>query len=403
MLPRLARESLWSRRGTALLCVLSVAISVFVLLSVEFIRQETRTSFGRTVAGADLIVGARGGQLNLLLYSLFRIGDPTNNIRWASYQEFADDPAVAWTIPLSLGDSHRGFRVLGTTDAYFTHYRYGSDRRLVLQSGAASLGATDAVIGANVADKLQYSPGEKIVLAHGIGSVGFRRHDNHPFTIAGVLERTGTPVDDTVHVSLDAIDSIHAGFNPGQSREAERTITAFIVGLESRMLAFRMQRRINEYAGEALQAILPGVALSQLWRVLGTVENVLRLISALVLVSALLGMSTMLLASLRERRGEIAILRTIGASPVFIFLLVQTEALLLTLLGVGLGMAAVATAVLFARGWLRENYGLFLSHYVPGTADIALVALVVGLATVCAMLPAAGAYRAALGRSLAGH
>jgi putative ABC transport system permease protein len=403
MLLKLARTSLWSRRGTAALCVLSLSISVFVLLGVEFIRQEARESFGRTLSGTDLIVGARGGQLNLLLYSVFRIGEPTNNIRWDSYQAIAADPAVAWTVPLSLGDSHRGFRVLGTTAAYFEHYRYGSDRALTLAAGEAELGTRGAVLGANVADKLGYSVGRAIVLAHGTGGVGFRKHDDHPFTVTGILERTGTPVDDTVHVSLEAIDRIHEGFNATslQAGAAERTITAFLVGLESRMLAFRLQRQINEFSEEPLQAILPGVALSQLWRMLGSVENVLRVISGLVLLSALLGMSTMLLASLRERRHELAVLRTVGATPVFIFLLLEAEALLLSALGLGGGMALVSLGSLAARDWLRETYGLLLSAYVPGTSALQLAGAVIVLALLCSLAPALGAYRSALGAGLA--
>ena len=405
MLFKLARASLWSRRGTAALCVLSIAISVFVLLSVEFIRQEARDSFGRTLVGTDLIVGARGGQLNLLLYSVFRIGDATNNIRWDSYQALAGDPAVAWAVPLSLGDSHRGYRVLGTNAAYFEHYRYGDDRTLEVIEGAATLGLKGAVIGANVANKLRYSVGREVVLAHGTGGVGFRKHDDHPFTVTGVLARTGTPVDDTVHVSLEAIDLIHEGFNASslQDLRAERTITAFLVGLKSRMLAFRLQRQINEYEGEPLQAILPGVALSQLWRVLASVETVLRVISGLVLLSALLGMSTMLLASLRERRGEIAVLRTIGATPLFIFLLVEAEALLLCLLGCLAGMGLVTIASFVSRDWLRDAYGLVISPYLPGEPAMVILAVVSLLALICAVAPAAGAYRSALGASLAGR
>jgi len=402
MLLKLARSSLWSRRGTAGLCVLSIAISVFVLLGVEFVRQEARESFGRTLAGTDLIVGARGGQLNLLLYSVFRIGEPTNNIRWDSYQAIAADPAVAWTVPLSLGDSHQGFRVLGTSAAYFQHYRYGSDRALALDEGVSEFARRGAVIGANVAAKLGYGVGTEIVLAHGTGGVSFVKHSNHPFTVTGILARTGTPVDDTVHVSLQAIDEIHEGFNARSVRrgETERTITAFLVGLNSRMLAFRLQRQINEFAAEPLQAILPGVALAQLWRMLGSVENVLRVISGLVLLSAFLGMSTMFLASLRERRGEIAVLRTIGASPRFLFVLLELEALLLALLGFGAGVLLLAVASRAARGWLREDFGLLITAFNPDTTTALLLALILGLAALCALAPAVGAYRSALGKSL---
>lgn len=404
MLLKLSRSSLWSRRGTAGLCVLSIAISVFVLLAVEFVRQEARESFGRTLAGTDLIVGARGGQLNLLLYSVFRIGEPTNNIRWDSYQAIAADAAVAWTVPLSLGDSHRGFRVLGTTAAYFEHYRYGAGRALAVDAGVFEFAERGAVIGANVAAKLGYTTGSPVVLAHGTGGVSFRQHSAYPFTVTGILARTGTPVDDTVHVSLAAIDEIHAGFNARSVRrgEAERTITAFLVGLNSRMLAFRLQRQINEFAGEPLQAILPGVALAQLWRMLGSLENVLRVISGLVLLSAFLGMSTMFLASLRERRGEIAVLRTIGATPLFLFLMLELEAVLLALLGFGGGVLLVGTASRAAQGWLREGYGLLITPYVPDASTAWMLALVLGLAAIWAVLPAIGAYRSAAGRSLVG-
>ena len=405
MLLKLARESLWSRRGTAGLCVLSIAISVFVLLAVEFVRQEARESFGRTLAGTDLIVGARGGQLNLLLYSVFRIGEPTNNIRWDSYRAIASDPAVAWTVPLSLGDSHRGFRVLGTTAAYFEHYRYGSERPLAAEEGVFEFAGRGAVIGANVAARLGYTIGTQIVLAHGTGGVSFRQHGDYPFTVTAILARTGTPVDDTVHVSLEAIDEIHDGFNARSVRrgEAERTITAFLVGLNSRMLAFRLQRQVNGFAAEPLQAILPGVALARLWRMLGSVESVLRVISGLVLLSAFLGMSTMFLASLRERRGEIAVLRTIGASPLFLFLMLELEALLLALIGFGGGVLLVGTASRAAQGWLREDYGLLIRPYVPDALTLWLLALILGLAAICAVVPAIGAYRTALGRSLVGR
>ena len=209
MLLRMARLSLWNRRGAALLCVLSITISVFVMLSVEFIREESRNAFNRTLSGADLVVGARTSQLNLLIYSIFRIGDPTNNIRWRSYLEIAGNDAVAWTIPLSLGDSHRGYRVLGTTSAYFEHYRYGDDNALSLSAGNYFGEGNEAVIGANVARKLDYQVGQKIILAHGTGEVSFQQHDNHPFTVTGILEPTGTPVDDSIHVTLDAIDRMH--------------------------------------------------------------------------------------------------------------------------------------------------------------------------------------------------
>ncbi len=157
----LALKSLLNRRFTALLTLLSIALSVALLLGVERVRSETRASFSSTISGTDLIVGARSGPVQLLLYSVFRIGNATNNISWQSYQDIAAHPKVAWTVPISLGDSHRGFRVLGTTPGYFDHYRYARDRRLEFAAGARFDDLFDAVLGAEVADALGYRTGRR--------------------------------------------------------------------------------------------------------------------------------------------------------------------------------------------------------------------------------------------------
>src|SRR5215468_8728951 len=135
MILQLALKSLRNRRLTAALTVLSIALAMVLLLGVERIRSEARESFASTISGTDLIVGARSSPVHLLLYSVFRIGNPTNNVRWESFETIAARPEVAWAIPISLGDSHRGFRVLGTTPAYFEHFRYGRGRKLELASG----------------------------------------------------------------------------------------------------------------------------------------------------------------------------------------------------------------------------------------------------------------------------
>ncbi|CAN0563203.1 unnamed protein product, partial [Laminaria digitata] len=206
---KLAYKSLISRRVTVLLTLLAISLSVMLLLGVERIRTEARASFSNTISGTDLIVGARSGSLPLLLYSVFRIGNATNNISWASYQEIAADPNVAWTIPISLGDSHRGFRVLGTNSDYFKHFRYARSRQLGFTEGRQFEDLFDTVIGAEVADALGYRVDDRIIVDHGIGRIGFASHRDKPFRVSGILARTGTPVDRTGHVSLEGIEAIH--------------------------------------------------------------------------------------------------------------------------------------------------------------------------------------------------
>ena len=269
---RLAWKSLLNRRLTAGLTLLSIALSVTLLIGVERVRVETRESFAHTISGTDLIVGARSGGVQLLLYAVFRIGNATNNISWKSYQDIAALPNVAWSLPISLGDSHRGYRVMGTTEDYFRQYRYARDRGLAFDQGHAFDDLYDTVLGAEVAEALGYQLGDSVVIAHGANDVRFARHEDKPFRVAGVLKRTGTPVDRTVHVSLEAIEAIHIDWRggaplPGLSTSAEkarhkdltpRAITAALVGLESKIATFQVQRTINDYAEEPLTAILPG-------------------------------------------------------------------------------------------------------------------------------------------------
>ena len=412
VLVSLAFRSLANRRLTAGLTVLSVAVSVALLIGVDRLRTEARSSFTSTISGADLIVGARSGPINLLLYSVFRIGDATNNISWDSYGQIAARPGVAWTIPISLGDAHRGFRVLGTDTGYFTHYRFGRERSLELAQGAVFARVNDAVLGADVANALGYAVGDRIIVSHGIGDVSFEHHDELPFLVTGILRRTGTPVDRTVHVTLAGIEAIHAA-DPrqyaGQSVDAAGivagtlepdAITACIVGLNSRLMVFSLQRFINEYEREPLMAIVPGVTLQQLWELVGVAEMALLGVSAFVIAAGLVGLLTTLLTSLAERRREMAVLRSMGAGPGMVFGLLVTEAVILAGTAAVAGVTAIHAGMFAARPFVLEQFGLYLAPGLPGWFDGAVVAVVTIAAGVIAALPAWRAYRYSLADGL---
>ena len=405
----LAYRSLLNRRLTALMIVCSIAVSVALLLGVEKVRTGAKQSFSSTISGTDLIVGARSGSVQLLLYSVFRIGNATNNVSWKSYQEIASHPKVAWAIPFSLGDSHRGYRVLGTTTAYFDHYRYGKKRLLNLQQGERFSQLHDVVLGAEVARKLNYKLGDKVVIAHGMGSTSFAKHEDQPFTITGILAPTGTPVDRTLHVSLEAIEAIHidwqagtylpgsGGKTPLGERDLQpKQITAFLLGLQSKLATFQLQRSISNYRAEPLQAVLPGVALQELWGMLGIAENALLIISGFVVISGLFGMLTVLLTGLNERRRELAILRSVGARPLQILMLLVLETALLTLLGIGLGVLLLYGGLSMALPLLEQAYGLQLQLNLPQMMELKLLLLVFMAGTLVGIIPGYRAYRYSL-------
>ena len=395
MFLRLASKSLWHRKGAVLLTILAMTVSIYVLLAVEHIRHQTKANFNSSVSGTDLIVGARTSQLNLLLYSVFRIGSPTNNINWQSYQRISAHPRVAWSIPISLGDSHQGYRVMGTTADYFQHFSYGKKRPLNFAEGQAFEKVLDVVLGAAVAKKLGYQLGDKIVLAHGLGNTSFSLHDDKPFTVVGILKATGTPVDQTLHISLQGMEAIHSNWQQQHGNSAAlqpKAITAFMLGLSSRLATFTVQRDINNYRQEPLTAILPGVALAELWQMMASLENTLRLISLLILLAALLGLSSMMLASTQQRKQEIYLLRIIGAPPLFLFLLIELEALLICLLSIIFASALLLLSLLIAGENLSASFGMHITpHFISGNTLLSL-ALVIAATLLTAAIPSAWAY-----------
>jgi putative ABC transport system permease protein len=205
----LAAHSAWNRRFVLSLIVLSIALSTFLLLGIERIRADVRDNFSQSISGTDLIVGARTGSVQLLLYSVFHIGAASNNIRWQSAQALAQNRAVAWMVPISLGDSHRGFPVVASTRAYFEHFKYSDHQRLRIASGKPFDGVFDLVLGAEVARRLGYKLGDRIVLSHGDGVLAANDHADKPFTVVGVLEATGTPVDRSLYIGLEGMEAMH--------------------------------------------------------------------------------------------------------------------------------------------------------------------------------------------------
>ena len=414
-LMRLALASLNNRRFTAVLTVLAIALSVCLLLAVERVRTEARNSFASTISGTDLIVGARSGSVNLLLYSVFRIGNATNNIRWSSFEWLADNPKVSWAIPISLGDSHRGYRVMGTDSSYFDHYRYGRGLSLQMAEGRQFDDLFDVVLGAEVAEALHYKLGQELVLAHGVSEVSLTKHDDKPFRVSGILARTGTPVDRTLHISLAGMEALHVDWKNGvpaqgagrvsaeQARQMglqPTAITAVLLGLKSRIATFAVQRQINEYSGEPLQAILPGVALQELWSLMGIAEKALFVVSLFVVLTGLIGMLTAILTSLNERRREMAILRSVGARPWHIGSLLVLEAFSLALAGVLLGLLLLYLGIIISQGYVQANYGLYLPLSLPSSYEWSLLGAILAAALLMGSVPAWRAYRQSLSDGL---
>jgi len=410
MLRRIILKSLWDRRIAVALTVTGIALSTALILGVERIRLETRENFTRTITGTDLIVGARTSPVQLLLSSVFRIGSATNSIQWDSYRKITSHPNVAWSIPVSLGDSHRDFNVMGTSRDYFEYFRYGDNQPLRFTQGNEFVAPLDVVLGAAVAEQLGYGIGKKIVIAHGSRDEGLSRHDDLPFTVTGILATTGTPADRTLHVSLEGIEAIHTGWESGmpvaghtldtqQLAEAAldpEVITAFLLGLKQRSEVLQFQRAVNNYPAEPLLAILPGIALNELWNLFGTAELALIAVAAMTVVTGLLGMMVGIFSTLNERRREMAIMRSVGARPLDISALLLAEAGLTGVSGAVCGYLLLTLALLSTDTFLLESLGLQFSSGLPQPREWMLLLAVCAAAIAAGILPAWRAYRLSL-------
>jgi putative ABC transport system permease protein len=373
---RLAVKSLRNRIFASSLTVLAIALSVTLLLSVERARRASEDGFTQTISKTDLIVGARSGPLQLLLYTVFNMGNATHNISYATYEKVRQMPAIEWTVPYSLGDGHRGFRVVGTTEDFFKHYHFRGDQQPEFAQGQAFSGLWDVVVGADVARKINYRLGDRIVIAHGVTKdEGILKHDDRPFVIVGIMKPTGTPLDRAVYISLEGMEALHIDWESGSAPARDKmtpnsqikkenikvaSITSFFVGAKSRIETLRLQRDINNFASEPLLAIIPGVTLSELWNGLGYVEGVLKIISWMVVLVGFMAMLIALTTTLNERRREMAILRAVGASPGKILGLLVFESALLTALGIIFGVLFSAVLLFALKPWLETEFGLYL-------------------------------------------
>jgi putative ABC transport system permease protein len=409
---RLAFKSLRNRLFSTSLTVFSIALSTTLLLSVERTKRAAEEGFTQSISQTDLLVGARTGPLNLILYTIFNMGSASNNISWKSYEDIKARPEIDWTIPYSLGDGHHGFRVVATDENFYEHYRFRSEGRVEFAEGRPALEIFDAVLGSEVEKKLHYKVGDPIVIAHGVTKgEGVQRHDDKPFHVTGILKPTGTALDESIYISLYGMEAIHMDWQNGAAPTAANRIspesirkenihigqiTAFFLRTKSRIQTLRLQREINDYLEEPLLAIIPGVTLADLWRGLSQIDQVLKIISWMVIGVGLAAMLSSILAGLNERRREMAILRSLGAGPGRLATLLVFESSLVTLMGLLIGTFLELAGFFILQDWLQNQFGLYIVGQVFTRVEVIYLIVTLFAGMLIGLIPALKASRLAL-------
>ncbi len=397
----IALKSLWSRRLAVTLTALCIALSVALLLSLQRIKNASEESFTQTVSQMDLLVGARSGQLQLLLFTVFNMGQPTHNVSWESYEHWRAHPAVQWTIPFSLGDSFQGFRVVGTDGNFFEHYRYQQTRAIEFSAGRAFQEEGEMVLGYEVHRELKLKVHDKAIITHGVTKgTGIEKHDENPMEIVGILSRTGTMLDHSVFISLESMEHLHHEETENdETHEHDHrltTLTSFFVRTQNRMDSLHLQREISEYKGEPLMAVIPAVALSELWKNLSFFERTLDFIIGLVAVFSIMTLMLMMLASMEARRREMALMRALGATAHFLILLLFAEAIMVGLAGATVGFVLSRLGLFYFADSLQSALGVSVSVWSVDPLEILFIlAVLIGCGLV-SLFPGWRASRQAL-------
>ena len=458
-------QSLLNRWLSCLLIILTLAFSISLFFTVSRIQESVRSSFQNTISGVDSVVAARGGNLQILLNSVFLIGEPNSTIRWSTFKDITDNNKMNWAVPISLGDSHKGYRVIGTTNNYFKEIKYSSGKNIEFLSGNSFNDVFDVVLGNAVANKLKYNIGAEIIIKHGLSDVGevhtfhsekenhsdhadhddhakHEEHDDHSdhtdhndhakhethddhadhsdhadegheghnhenlgFKVTGILKPTGTPIDNAVYVSLAGIEAMHKGWIGNQkvidvsieqimqSELKPKTISAIFVSLKNRTQVFQFQRDLLNYKEEAISSVMPGITLSRLWALTGNVDKAFKIITFFIIIIALLGMIAMTIAGLNGRRREMAILRSVGASPTNIVSLLLVESIIISLISCAIGYILMIVIFSIGKDYLQNNYGIFINSFSIKNYDLQMIISIICAALIATIVPAIQIYK----------
>ena len=454
-------QSLLNRWLSCLLIILTLAFSISLFFTVSRIQESVRSSFQNTISGVDSVVAARGGDLQILLNSVFLIGEPNSTIRWGTFKDITDNNKMNWAVPITLGDSHKGYRVIGTTNNYFKEIKYSSGKNIEFLSGNSFNDVFDVVLGNAVANKLKYNLDAEIIITHGLSDVGevhtfssekenhsdhadhddhadeehdnhddhvdhddhakHEEHDNHEdhadegheghnhenlgFKVTGILKPTGTPIDNAVYISLAGIEAIHTGWIGNQkvidvsieqimqSELKPKTISAIFVSLKNRTQVFQFQRDVLNYKEEAISSVMPGITLSRLWALTGNVDKAFKIITFFIIIIALLGMIAMTIAGLNGRRREMAILRSVGASPTNIVSLLLVESIIISLISCAIGYILMIIIFSIGKDYLQNNYGIFINSFSIKNYDLQMIISIICAALIATIVPAIQIYK----------
>jgi putative ABC transport system permease protein len=380
---------LWSRPLGASLNVLLLSLGLASITFLLLVSFQLNKAFDKDLAGIDVVVGAKGSPMQLILCGVFHIDVPPGNIPLKAVKALSANPMVASVIPISLGDNLRSFRIVGTSPAYVAHYG------ATLEQGRLWDAPMQVVVGSIVAKKLGMHVGNTFVGSHGLGAGGHLHGDN-PYTVVGILQPSGTVIDRLIVTDTASVWKVHEDYTAVDDEdrkimEDEREVTMALIQYKTPLAAMSFPRMVNTTT--EMQAAAPAVEISRLLNMLGIGTDVLRAFAGVLLLTAGLSVFIALWSAVRERRADLALLRMLGAPPAKIAALLLGEALWLGVMSAVMGVAG-GQALTALIGWMLQlDNSLLIGGLVWPLELLWVPGLACGISLAAAILPAAGAYR----------
>jgi putative ABC transport system permease protein len=379
--------------------VLLLALGVGTIIALMLILSQAEERMERDAAGIDLVIGAKGSPMQLILSSVFQVDIPTGNVSMSEASLIIAEPQVKRAIPLALGDSYRSFRIVGTNPDYIDLY----NGKFV--AGRLWDKPLEAVIGHDVARATGLTLNAKFAGAHGLNDTSGQAHDAHPYTVVGILAPTGSVLDRLVTASVASVWEVHGhadevghDINDGQDHSGhnhtkDKEVTAYLIQYSTPLAAVSFPRLVN--ASSSMQAASPAMESARLFQLIGIGVAALKGFAAIMMLCAALGIFIGLMNALDERRADLALLRVLGANRSVVVLVTLAQGLALGLMGVILG-------VLFGHlgaEWIGVTYAESQRVAIGGRVWLSqewwVIGSALGLAVVAALIPAYRAYREA--------
>lgn len=403
---RMAWRYVWGRAYVTVLTVTGIVLGTALIVAVLTLQRESETGFLRESGQFDLVVGAKGSPLQLVLSSIYHLDVPTGNIPYSRFETFTQDPRIASAVALGLGDNYHGYRIVGTYANLFSLADRRDPRKPLfhLAEGAIFENDFEAVIGAQVARQTELKVGDRFVGTHGLAvTPGSSEHREFPYKVVGILAPSGGSSDQAMYVSLPSVWRIHeqevnthrqaagvAGAAPASTEDLE--VTAILLRLKAVGLRLMMAQEIQKQT-EAMAAIPVNEMLRLYRQVLQPMQRMLLAVAGLVVIVSTLSITATLYQAAERRRRDLAVLRALGAHPREIFALVVLEAFLVTLLGLATGWLLGHGGLALAHPYIRESLGIGIAPWTTDRVEAISLGLVTAGGLLAGILPAVQAYR----------